>query len=332
MIRKTNAIGMALLFAAIHCNFAQGQSTLQTTLVIDLQNVVEYQDDNADPAKFATNPNLTPSATFKNFGVVTLIGDIVAVNGLPAKGTYVGRSRGLVMSPTPTPGGAIADVTRTALREHMFEILQSDGTPVGTIMSLGFSGGAAPPGAPSTDRANWAIVGGTGAFLGARGTVGGTGGTGRAASMDEDPANRRINGGKAISFIVHVVPLSVPQIVTTAAGPAVAHSGDFTMVSASKPATPGEVLSVFATGLGPTVPAVDPGVPFPSSPVAAVNSPVSVTVNGKPADVLAAVGYPGSADGYQINFRVPPDATKGVATIQVSAAWIAGAAVSIAVQ
>jgi hypothetical protein len=33
-----------------------------------------------------------------------------------------------------------------------------------------------------------------------------------------------------------------------------------------------------------------------------------------------------------VNFRVPPDAAKGVATVQVSAAWITGAAVNITVQ
>jgi len=37
--------------------------------------------------------------------------------------------------------------------------------------------------------------------------------------------------------------------------------------------------------------------PFPSRPVAAVNSPVDVTVNGKAADVLAATGFPGTVDG-----------------------------------
>ena len=52
------------------------------------------------------------------------------------------------------------------------------------------------PLSPTAERANWAIVGGTGAFLGARGQAeGGTGGVGgRAASMAEDPANRCING------------------------------------------------------------------------------------------------------------------------------------------
>jgi hypothetical protein len=332
MIRKMNPLAVVILFAAVNCNFALGQLPSPTTLVIDLQNVVEYQADISDTSKFATNPNVTPAVTPKNFLPVTLLGDIVAVNGQPAKGLYVGRSRGIIASPAPTPGGAIADVTRTALREHVFEILKSDSTPVGTLVSLGLSGGPPPPGTPSTERANWAIVGGTGAFLGARGQISGTGGVGRAASMAEDPANRRINGGTARQFIIHVIPMTVPQIVTTAAGPAVAHSSDFTLVSASHPAAAGEILSLFATGLGPTLPAVDPGLPFPSNPYAAVNSPVTVTVNGKPANVLAAVGYPGSAEGYQVNFRMPPDAAKGSAAIQVSAAWIAGASVSIAVQ
>ena len=335
MFRKASLAGMSVLFSVIQCNFAQGQSLTQTTLTIDLQNVVEYQGDIADPSRFATNPNVTPSSAPRNFYVATLIGDIVAVNGQPAKGTYVGRSRSVILSPTPTGAAnseAISDVTRGALREHIFEILKNDGTPIGSIVSLGFSGGPAPPGMPSTERGNWAIVGGTGAFLGARGQVGGTGGAARAASMAEDPANRRINGGAAFSFIVHVIPMFAPQIATTGAGPAVAHSSDFTLVTSSKPAAAGEALSIFATGLGPTVPEVDLGLPFPSNPGAAVNSPVTVTVNGKPAEVLGGVGFPGAVDGYQVNFRVPPDTVKGVATVQVSAAWIAGPPVSIAVQ
>ncbi len=168
--------------------------------------------------------------------------------------------------------------------------------------------------------------------LGARGQLGWLSGGARLASMTEDPANRRRNGGTRTKFVLQVIPMSVPQIVTTPNGPAVAHSGDFSLVSASKPAAAGEILSVFVTGLGPTNPGVDPGKPFPASPLAAVNSPVDVTVNGKSVEVTAAAGFPGAVDGYQVNFRVPSDAAKGVATIQVSAAWIAGTPVSIAVQ
>jgi uncharacterized protein (TIGR03437 family) len=150
--------------------------------------------------------------------------------------------------------------------------------------------------------------------------------------ISEDPFYRRINGGNKKRFILHVIPMYVPQIVTTANGPAVTHSSDFTLVSASKPATAGEILSLFATGLGPVNPGVDPGQPFPTGPLSLVNSPVAVTVNGTSAEVLVAVGFPGAVDGYQVNFRVPPNIAKGMASVQVSAAWIAGPPVSIAIQ
>jgi uncharacterized protein (TIGR03437 family) len=126
--------------------------------------------------------------------------------------------------------------------------------------------------------------------------------------------------------------MAAPQIVITANGPAVVHSSNFSLVTSSKPAAPGELLSLIVTGLGPVNPGVDPGQPFPSSPLAAVNSPIEVTVNGKAVDVLGAVGYPGAVDGYQVNFRMPSDAAKGVATLQISAAWIAGIPVNVAVQ
>jgi hypothetical protein len=339
MTRRVAISGVAFAFMIAYGNVAMAQSLSQTTLKIDVQNAVEYQGDTGDPSQFASKPNITPSSPPKNFYVATVIADIVAVNGQPVKGTYVGRSNSVILSPTPTGAAnaeAIADVTRAALRQHLFEILQPDGTPVGTVMSLGFSGGPAPPGAPSTERANWAIVGGTGAFLGARGLVTGTvaasGAAARAASMSEDPANRRLNGGGSISFMLHLIPMSVPQAVITANGPAIVHSSDFTLVSPSKPAAAGEILSLIATGLGPTVPEVDLGLPFPSNPLAKVNSPLTVSVNGEAADVLGAVGYPGSVDGYQVNFRMPSDVQKGNAVIQVTAAWIPGAPVSIPVQ
>jgi hypothetical protein len=306
---------------------------------VDLAGYTEYREDVSDPPKFGLNPDKTPSAVVtQNFIVATILGDIVAVNGQPAKGLYVGRSRVAGVSPAPTPGTGIADTTVTALREHVFKIMQPDGTQIGTIVSLGFSGADAPPGAPAGGTGgDWAIVGGTGAFLGARGQVRGWGGTqfakAQAASMFEDPMNRRAYHAAGIfRFTLHIIPMTVPQISVTPSGPAVVHSSDFTLVSASKPAAAGEVLSLFATGLGPVRAAIDPGQPFPSSPLAVLNSPVEVTVNGKPADVLGAVGYPGSVDGYQINFQVPPDTPKGTASLQVTAAWIASAAVNVAVQ
>ena len=333
--------------AATLCAAALSQTGLAqvppaSILQIDVANKVLYLEDTSDVSQFATAPKATAPARAhgaNNFNRAVNVADIVAVNGLPVKGTQLISAVNIFSSTAPAPGQAIADTVRVAVAVLTFEILKSDGTPIGTIVTNGFAGGAVPPGAPltATGGSNFAITGGTGAFLGARGQVEDVANPSgvaaqRQASITEDPANRRLNGGGTSRFVVHLIPMSAPQIVVTPGGPAVTHSGDFSLVSSSKPAVAGEVLSLFATGLGPTVPAVDPGQPFPSSPLANVNSPIEVMVNGKAAEVLGAAGNPGAVDGYQVNFRVPPDAAKGVASIQVSAAWITGTAVQIAVQ
>ncbi len=311
------------------CRLALGQAPQPVILTIDLENFVEYRADTSDLAQYGSNAALTPPAAVlssHDFYVATGLGDIVAINGQPAKGLYAMRSRSIVTDPNPGAGGAIADVARAAIREEVFEILSASGNPVGSLMGLGLSGGAPPPGAPAAQTGvNFAVIGGTGAFVGVRGTSGSGGGQARGASITEDPRNRRSNGGGKSRRILTLYPMSAPQIA------AIAHSGDFSAVSASSPASPGEILSVFARGLGPTNPGIDPGQPF-STAAQVVNSPVQVTVNGRPAEVLAAVGYPGAVDGYQVNFRLPSDTPKGVAAIQVSAAWIPGAPATITVQ
>ncbi len=311
-----------------------GTSILQ----IDTANAVLYLEDNPDVTKSGTDPNVTTAVSIKNFNRAFGVADIVAVNGQNVSGTHVRSAVNINLRTAPTPGQAIADTVRNAVAIATFEILKSDGTPVGTIFAEGYAGGAAPPGSPSSISGgnNLVITGGTGAFFGARGQVGVAANPSgvavqRAASMTEDPANRRQNGGGTQRWVAYLIPMSAPQILIAAGGPAVTHSSDFSLVTPSKPAAAGEVLSLFVTGLGPTAPAVDPGQSFPSSPLAGVNSPVEVTVNGNSAEVLGAVGFPGSLDGYQVNFRVPPDAAKGVANIQVSAAWITGTPVQIAV-
>jgi uncharacterized protein (TIGR03437 family) len=338
MIRKTNTVAIAVLLGALSCRSGFAQGAPATILQVDIENWVEYVYDTPDTSKWATNPNPTPASVPKDFTLQTGIADIVAINGQTVKGTMVRSLRNMNLSTAPPPGQAIGDAPRGAVVTDYFEILKTDGSTIGTIIVSGLVPGPAAPGAPlAVTQGNFAVVGGTGAFLGVRGQSGQNANpqiiTLRQASVTEDPANRRQNGGGGrIRWVMHLIPIERPEIAMTASGPAVAHSTDFTLVTASKPAAAGEVLSIFMTGLGPTKPGVDPGSPFPASPLVAVNSPVSVTVNGKSAEVLAATGYPGAVDGYQVNFRVPPDTASGTVMIQVAAAWIAGPAVQIAIR
>ena len=260
----------------------------------------------------------------------------MAVNGQPAKGTLTVNARQITEAPAPNPGQAISDTTRNNIQDMAFEILTSDGSPIGTIIAVGVGNGSAPPGAPlAITQGNNTIAGGTGAFLGARGLVGQavTAQTiaVRSASMTEDPSNRITNGGGRIFFVVQLLPMTRPDIQSTPTGPALYHA-DFSPVSAAKPAKAGEVLIVKATGLGPTVPGLDPGQPFPLDAVQTVNSPVALSVNGQSAQVVNRIGCPGQVDTYRVDFRVPDGIAAGIASIQLSAAWIAGPPVNIAVQ
>jgi uncharacterized protein (TIGR03437 family) len=335
-----------ILLAAAYCNPAPGQEP-PAILKLEIQNLIFYEVDSSDLTKFGTNPNITISGLScagasigGHLGNRTMgIGDIVAVNGQPAKGTYVASGVTFCLGTTPVPGQPIADISTGPMVYETYEILRSDGAPVGNIMTNGLRVAAPSPPGPPAGTFNSVIVGGTGAFLGARGQTGnansnlsGSGIPSNSRSITEDPANRRQNQGLHAVFTLYVIPLSRPEITMTDAGPAVAHSNDLSPVSDSKPASASEALSLFATGLGPTRPGFDPGQPFPSDPPALVNSPLQVMVNGKPAEVLAAVGLAGTLDRYQVDFRVPPDIGRGPATIQVSAAWMPGAPVSIPVQ
>jgi len=339
LLHWKTALAAALCAAALS-QPGLAQVAPPSILQIDVANNVLYFEDTSDLSKFATDPNVTTGALpGKIFTRLFGVADIVAVNGQSVMGTHTRTDVNINLRMAPSPGQAISDTVRNAVGVATFEILKSDGTPIGTIMAQGLGGGAPPPGSPAsiTGGFNFVITGGTGAFLGARGQIGVAANPpgvvfARSASMTEDPANRRINGGATQRYVIHLIPMSAPQIVITPSGPAVTHSSDFSLVTSSNPAAAGEILSLFASGLGPVNPGVDPGQPFPSSPLTIVNSPVDVTVNGKPAEVLSAVGYPGAVDGYQVNFRVPPGTAKGPASIQVSAAWISGTAVGIAVQ
>jgi len=192
-------------------------------------------------------------------------------------------------------------------------------------MGSGLGGlGPPPPGAPlSATASNFAVTGGTGAFLGVRGEVEFVRLPADApgVSVVEDPAQRRANGGGSQKFVIHLIPMSTPEILN------VWHS-DFTPVTAAKPARSGEVLIAAARGLGPTRPGVDPGSPFPSNAPQIVNSPIEMTLGGQPVEIVDQLGWLGELNLYRLDFRIP-NSSDSNGTLQIAVAWIRGRAFKI---
>ena len=314
------------------------QTPPATILECEMTNYVNYYDDVTDPLKMGTSPGVTPLVQGFNSTFKTMIGlgDITSINGKPVSGTWLFRALVLNLSRAPAPGRPIADVGRVAAYDMVADIFQANGTPVGAIMAAGLGGGAAPPGAPAAALAsNLGVTSGTGAFLGARGQVAVMGAsTTRSASVAEDPANRRLNGGGTLRMIVHLIPTTWPEVMTLPTGPAVYHAQDWSPVTVAKPAKAGEWLITSVSGLGPTKPSLDPGKPFPAygEPLCLVNSLVEATVNGKPTQTFNAVGWPETVGIYRVDFLVPAEITPGTATVAISAAWIKGPEVKIPVQ
>ncbi|HEV3201931.1 MAG TPA: hypothetical protein VGZ73_28735 [Bryobacteraceae bacterium] len=331
ILRLATRASLPLMMAL--CSIAPAQTPQSTILTIEMENVVQYQESFANPQKNGTSTAMEVSSPPATFFPGTFIADIVAVNGRKSKGATVGRNYWVGLNSNPSASQAIADITRFQAMEVSLEIQQADGTSVGTIVLTGVTGGPPALGAPRVGvTGTFAVVGGTGAFLGARGQAATIMNSHRAASTFENPINRRTFQSGLWKLVVQLIPMATPEIVVTSTGPAIVHSSDYSPVTAANPAHAGEVLTLFAARLGPTRPGVDPGQVFTASPVQVVNSPIDVLVNGKAGDVLYAGGYPNSVDNYQVNFRIPGDTAPGMAAIQLSAAWIAGTEVRIPVQ
>jgi uncharacterized protein (TIGR03437 family) len=75
-------------------------------------------------------------------------------------------------------------------------------------------------------------------------------------------------------------------------------------VTAGSPAHSGEILQLYATGLGPVQPVVATGVPGPTNPLAQVTTPLSCSV-----PVLFAGLAPGLVGFYQVSLQMPGVAT-----------------------
>ena len=85
-------------------------------------------------------------------------------------------------------------------------------------------------------------------------------------------------------------------------------------MNSAAPATAGDVVAVFATGLGATQPAVSTGVAAPGAePLTRATTTATATVGGKPASVSFAGLAPGFVGLYQVNVQIPTGVSTGSA-------------------
>jgi hypothetical protein len=312
MRRNTSCRIMPLI--CLTCAGAFGQGENRVTLVVDVDNAVTYRSDVIDPAQRGTSPTQTPTPANRPFTDVLNVGDIVAVNGKPARGLWTSRIFAMGFSPTPAAGFGIADRASGSPADCKWEFLDAQGRLVGVLLD----GGYFPH----------AVTGGIGAFFGMRGQMGSPAPADapplptqrplRVASMSEDPGRRRILGGGTTRIVFTLIPAEVPEIQN-------AYHADFSPVTAARPARPGDLIMLLTTGLGPLVPGTLPSgtEPFPN-PAREVNSPVEATVGGQMAEVINKVGWPGFTNSYRIDIRIPTGIAPGEANVQLTAAWIPG--------
>jgi uncharacterized protein (TIGR03437 family) len=89
-----------------------------------------------------------------------------------------------------------------------------------------------------------------------------------------------------------------------------ARSGTFSGLT-TVAAQPGDVLILWGTGFGPTIPPAPPGIPVPSDKVYSTGTAPTVTINNVTATVYGAALAPGYAGLYQVAIQVPNSLADG---------------------
>jgi uncharacterized protein (TIGR03437 family) len=126
-----------------------------------------------------------------------------------------------------------------------------------------------------------------------------------------------VNGAVSAADTI-LINAVAPGIAVNADGTVAATHMDGTPVTGDNPALPGETVFLSGSGFGVTSPAVATNSPAPAAePFARPVIPVTVTVDGNPADAVDAYLAPGGVGLYQIVVTVPQAANPGILTVIV---------------
>jgi uncharacterized protein (TIGR03437 family) len=142
-----------------------------------------------------------------------------------------------------------------------------------------------------------------------------------ASALDPpERMNVEVSQDGASAFVTGV------RVYTTAAGVfttdgtygAIQHGSDYSLVTPATPAEKGEIVTVYATGLGRVMPAVSSGIPVPLAPLSSTTGSITVMIGGQLAEIAYSGLTPGSIGLYQLNVRVPEYISSGDQNLVVS--------------
>ena len=98
-------------------------------------------------------------------------------------------------------------------------------------------------------------------------------------------------------------------------------SFDGSLIEPNNPASPGETIILYTTGLGPLSIPLQDGWGAPSNPLAYTVDPFDVLVDGQPCRVLFSGLGPGFVGLYQLNLVLPSDLPSGNLRIQITSQY-----------
>ncbi len=123
-----------------------------------------------------------------------------------------------------------------------------------------------------------------------------------------------------------------PGLASFADGTVIAQDLSYSLITADHPAHAGEVIILYATGMGATNPPVATGTVAPNSPLSNVTMTPQVTVGGANAKVIFAGLSPGSVGLYQIDVTIPTGAGTGSVPLVMKQGGVAANTVMVPVQ
>jgi len=114
------------------------------------------------------------------------------------------------------------------------------------------------------------------------------------------------------------IAAATPGVAAFPNGQVVAQHPNFTLVSETSPAAPGEYLVIYLAGMGLTNNIIADGAPTPDSPLSIPRIAPTLTLNGVSIPIYFSGLTPGYTGLYQMNFQVPLNTPNGDTQLVVS--------------